>query len=528
MNSNSKLLRVAVLSAIGALLMTEQLAIGYPNPPSCQTGYSDWQCLSVGSVDNPGGLTETSETICIHGTAVVPSLTNTTFNPGWKMQLYTNSDCSTSTNTYPIESYQATNWWEPPIPDVFTSSGIFFFTNKVQGISGDSNCPAPTAITNAGIFTVTVPDLPPVIVTEPVDQTGLVGSNVTFTVEATDCPEMYQWYFNSKALHNQTNANLTIHNVQFYNAGDYYVVVSNDFGSVTSDNAELTVSATGLLGLWYFDDSSWLGVQGQAPVTATDLQLAPSWSSNAVELAASDAHLCYHVVEDSGHTNINFQSGTVRFWFCPNWNSVNQGGSGLDSNDHPALIESTPDDPNANGFWGVYLSPDGNTLEFDSVDETGANRSDTFIANVSFVSNRWYQIAFTYTSSSSVLYIDGILVTNASGVTAFPNFDKFTIGNNVSTNPIYGRIDFLETYDLPLSADQMISDYQMAIIQDRDGNGLPDMWEWNNFGYVGVDPNADPDGDGFTNLQEYEIGTDPNDPYNSQPPDTLQVFTPLK
>jgi hypothetical protein len=45
-----------------------------------------------------------------------------------------------------------------------------------------------------------------------------------------------------------------------------------------------------------------------------------------------------------------------------------------------------------------------------------------------------------------------------------------------------------------------------------DSNGLPIAWELQNFKHTGVDPNADPDGDGMNNLQEYLAGTDPNLP----------------
>jgi hypothetical protein len=44
---------------------------------------------------------------------------------------------------------------------------------------------------------------------------------------------------------------------------------------------------------------------------------------------------------------------------------------------------------------------------------------------------------------------------------------------------------------------------------DTDGNGLPDAWEIQYFGHKGVDPNADSDGDGLTNLQEYQLGRNP-------------------
>src|ERR1051325_5672622 len=43
-------------------------------------------------------------------------------------------------------------------------------------------------------------------------------------------------------------------------------------------------------------------------------------------------------------------------------------------------------------------------------------------------------------------------------------------------------------------------------------NGLPVDWELSYFGRTGIDPFADPDRDGMSNLAEYRAGTDPNNP----------------
>ena len=45
---------------------------------------------------------------------------------------------------------------------------------------------------------------------------------------------------------------------------------------------------------------------------------------------------------------------------------------------------------------------------------------------------------------------------------------------------------------------------------DSNSDGMDDAWEMLYFGTLSIDPNADPDGDGLTNLQEYQAGTNPN------------------
>jgi hypothetical protein len=61
---------------------------------------------------------------------------------------------------------------------------------------------------------------------------------------------------------------------------------------------------------------------------------------------------------------------------------------------------------------------------------------------------------------------------------------------------------------------------------DSNADGLPDSWQLQYFGSISdpqAAPNADPDGDGFTNLQEYLAGTDPLDPLSYLKIDTATV-----
>ena len=82
----------------------------------------------------------------------------------------------------------------------------------------------------------------PVITQQPQSLTVVEGGNATFTVAAISAtPIRYQWRFNSTALADKTNSTLSLANVQAENDGLYDVVVSDDFGSVVSDLARLTV-----------------------------------------------------------------------------------------------------------------------------------------------------------------------------------------------------------------------------------------------------------------------------------------------
>lgn len=82
----------------------------------------------------------------------------------------------------------------------------------------------------------------PTISVQPMDQFVDLGRNASFTVSSPSAPPVtYQWVFNGLELSNATNRTLTLISAQPAVTGDYFVVVSNASGSVTSQVVRLKV-----------------------------------------------------------------------------------------------------------------------------------------------------------------------------------------------------------------------------------------------------------------------------------------------
>ena len=84
----------------------------------------------------------------------------------------------------------------------------------------------------------------PTITNQPQSVTVAQGNNATFSVTATGTGTItYQWRKNGVNINGATNASFTISNATASTAGTYSVVVTNSGGSVTSNNATLTVTS---------------------------------------------------------------------------------------------------------------------------------------------------------------------------------------------------------------------------------------------------------------------------------------------
>jgi endonuclease/exonuclease/phosphatase family metal-dependent hydrolase len=84
---------------------------------------------------------------------------------------------------------------------------------------------------------------PPAIITQPQGQTNAVGSTISFNVAATGSGTLaYQWCFGGTNISGATANPFVIANAQLTNSGNYTVVITNLYGSITSSVAALLLT----------------------------------------------------------------------------------------------------------------------------------------------------------------------------------------------------------------------------------------------------------------------------------------------
>lgn len=106
-------------------------------------------------------------------------------------------------------------------------------------------------------------DAPPVISKDLSNVTLSEGQKLQLTITASGSNLSYKWYKNSQLILGTGTATLTSPSVSFDNDGDkYYVVVSNNFGTVTSKT--ITLSVTDFLGVKFLKTPTPITIDGIA------------------------------------------------------------------------------------------------------------------------------------------------------------------------------------------------------------------------------------------------------------------------
>ncbi len=129
----------------------------------------------------------------------------------------------------------------------------------------------------------------------------------------------------------------------------------------------------------------------------------------------------------------------------------------------------------------------------------------------SYNTQRWYRFRelanFSISNKAIVNDIESIMLDTGN---SFPIFNSDTVQSVVFT-PADRK---LYMYAKGIHTSTVME--EIPISDDVDGDGLSDNWETNYFGDLFHKGTTDDDGDGYTNLVEYQKGTDPTDP-NSYP-----------
>jgi hypothetical protein len=317
---------------------------------------------------------------------------------------------------------------------------------------------------------------PPFIVNQPASQTTVIGGSASFSVTAGGSqPLSYQWRLGSNALNGATASVLNLSNVQLSDAGNYSVVVSNAFGTVTSSNASLTVNeavctnAPGGIVSWWPGEGNGGDIAGSNPGTVSS---GVSYSAGEVGQAFNfDGNSGIIVVPASSSLNVGASNGfTVECWIKPSDVSVR----------HPIVEWNNGSTIGAHFYvshgWFGNSGP-GNVMA--NIEDTGGGFHPVFSAPGLVNTNSFQHVALTYDKSSGTakLYLNGAVVAseNLGSFTPQTSFPMY-VGQRPSDGSVAlysGLMDELSLYARALSQAEIQTIYNAGASGKCQGASAP-------------------------------------------------------
>lgn len=199
---------------------------------------------------------------------------------------------------------------------------LYDFSASVTDVSGNAKVqlywtgpgiPTKTLIPQKHLYTYDA--LPPEITTQPKSLTVLESLPATFTISVTGtCCMSYEWYHvvngTPTKITGATGPTYTIPTTSQSDAGTYYAIATNGFGSVGSEYVTLTVQAlpssgeNGLRGYYYgnttLDPEVLNPSEGpQFPIVRTDPQINFDWGSGK-PIVCSTSLPCVYPIGNNG------------------------------------------------------------------------------------------------------------------------------------------------------------------------------------------------------------------------------------
>jgi hypothetical protein len=260
----------------------------------------------------------------------------------------------------------------------------------------------------------------PFIVTQPTNQTVLVGATATFGIVAGGTPPLsYQWNFNGSNITGATGTSLTLTNVQLPQGGSYAVLVANAFGSVLSSNVALAVGTGPTITSQPISQSVPLGSNATFSVGANGTPpLAYQWSFNGSNITgATNASLTL--------TNVQLaQAGAYAVRVTNLFGSLLSSNAALTVLAGPTITTQPVSLSLLLGSTAVFTVVASGTpplayqWSFNATNMTGATNASLTLTNVQLAQGGTYAVLVT-NSLGSVLSSNAVLTVNPSSGVSF-------------------------------------------------------------------------------------------------------------
>ena len=332
-------------------------------------------------------------------------------------------------------------------------SGATTATLMLSGVSSNNAASYSVIVTNvygsttSSVATLTIAYAS--ITNQPVSQSCLQGSTVSFSVTAGPPPLTYQWYVYGQPLANgagiggANTATLTLTNVTTANNGSYTVVINNSYGYISSSPATLTVFTVPL---------------------ADSIQPTAWWLLN--EGIGTNAY----DYSGNGHTN-TLNSGV-------SWTSAGYSGNGayFNATEFSLITIGHPFNLTANWTATMWVnrweSKSVSTLisgttyalkleQYNSTNRVGYTHYSVVDNTLGYTTplNTWVHLAFVETSSGVAVYADGVLMaTNAA--TSSLNATALGLDNYTTyTDYLDATLDDVRIYNQALTQQQITNIY---------------------------------------------------------------------
>ena len=285
------------------------------------------------------------------------------------------------------------------------NSNTLTINNVTPGNTGNytvvvSGTCTPSVTSGAATLSLTAA---PAISTQPQNQTGCVGANVSFTVTATGAGLTYQWRKSGADIPGANSATYTINGITAASAGSYDVVVSGTCSpSVTSNAASLTVNATPIITTQPQAQTICAGANASFTVAATGSGLTYQWRRNGTDISGATAST-YTITGATAASAGNYD--VVITTSCNT--TITSNTAGLTVNAAPAISTQPQHRAVCLGnpaSFSVTATGTGLTYQWriNGNDIPGANSSTLTINNVSAANTGNYTVVVSGTCTPSV------------------------------------------------------------------------------------------------------------------------------